>query len=133
LSNAAFGIYLVHPLFLSATLTLVVPHLQMLPVALLVPSIWLLTVSAATTLTLLLLVTPLLSRLVGHPKVGGDARIDALIKSMLAMMGVGAGELVQQGAGGGLHGSHQSARLRSAGASVHGSGHLGHVCAGERG
>jgi membrane-bound acyltransferase YfiQ involved in biofilm formation len=131
LSNAAFGIYLVHPLFLSATLTLVVPHLQSWPVALLVPSIWLLTVSAATSLSLLLLATPLLSRLVGHPHVNGEARLDARIKRTLATAGMGTGKPVQQGAGGGLHGSHQSARLRSAGASVHGSGHLGHACAGE--
>jgi probable poly-beta-1,6-N-acetyl-D-glucosamine export protein len=132
LSNAAFGIYLVHPLFLSATLTLVVPHLQTWPVALLVPCIWLLTASAATTLSLLLLATPLLSRLVGHPHVNGETGLDARIKRTLAMAGVGARGPVQQGAGGGSHGSHQSARLRSAGASMHGSGHLGHVCTGER-
>jgi 4-hydroxymandelate oxidase len=68
MSNASFGIYLVHPLFLSAVLFFLVPHLASWPVAALVPLIWLLTVAGATTLSVLLLGLPGLSRLVGRPR-----------------------------------------------------------------
>ncbi len=67
-SDASFGIYLVHPLFLSATLSLVILHLRSWPVAPLVVFAWLMTAVGATAFTVLLLHVPILSRLVGRER-----------------------------------------------------------------
>jgi peptidoglycan/LPS O-acetylase OafA/YrhL len=66
LSDASFGLYLVHPLILAGLLD-AVHLLAAWPVALLVVALWLLTVAPSLGLTFLLLQVPVLSRLVGRP------------------------------------------------------------------
>jgi peptidoglycan/LPS O-acetylase OafA/YrhL len=65
LSNASFGIYLVHPLFLTPILSLAAA-LSAWPVALVVILTWALTAAASLTFCVLLLHIPLFSRLVGR-------------------------------------------------------------------
>ncbi len=68
LSDAAFGVYLVHPLFLGIALAVVVPPLRTrLPVALIVALLWALTAVCSVGLTIALLKTPVLSRFMGRP------------------------------------------------------------------
>jgi hypothetical protein len=67
LSDAAFGVYLVHPLLLGAALAVLVPHVRTwLPVALTVALLWVLTSAGSIAVTVALLRTPALSRLVGR-------------------------------------------------------------------
>lgn len=67
LSDASFGVYLVHALVLTFLLRLVVPAMPSIwPVAVRVLLTWLLTVIGATAWSLLLLNIPILSRLVGR-------------------------------------------------------------------
>jgi peptidoglycan/LPS O-acetylase OafA/YrhL len=65
LSNASFGVYLVHPLFLTHILPFVAA-LSAWPVIVLVPLTWGLTTGASVAFCVLLLNIPLLSRLVGR-------------------------------------------------------------------
>jgi len=65
LSNASFGIYLVHPLFLTPILSLAAA-LSAWPVGVLVIFTWALTSAASVAFCVLLLNIPLLSRLVGR-------------------------------------------------------------------
>lgn len=67
LSNASFGIYLVHPLFL----TFFLGHMSALsswPVVLPVALAWLFTAGGATLFSVLLLHVPILSRLIGRER-----------------------------------------------------------------
>jgi peptidoglycan/LPS O-acetylase OafA/YrhL len=67
LSDASFGVYLVHALILTALLRRVVPAMPATwPVAIRVFLTWFLTAGGATAITLILLRIPLLSRLVGR-------------------------------------------------------------------
>lgn len=65
LSDASFGVYLVHPLILGPLLA-AIHSLASWPVAVLVASAWLVTAAASIGFTVLLLHIPLLSRLVGR-------------------------------------------------------------------
>ena len=68
LSDAAFGVYLAHPLLLGAALAVVAPMLRAwLPVALTVALLWIITAAGSVGVTLALLKTPVLSRLMGRP------------------------------------------------------------------
>src|SRR5579871_523715 len=64
-SNASFGIYLVHPLFLTPILSLIAA-LSAWPVMVLVVLTWTLTSAASLAFCMLLLNIPLLSRLIGR-------------------------------------------------------------------
>jgi peptidoglycan/LPS O-acetylase OafA/YrhL len=67
LSDASFGVYLIHVLFLTVLLRWFLPVLpSILPVALRVFLIWFLTASAAVCSTIILLNIPVVSRLVGR-------------------------------------------------------------------
>ena len=67
LSDASFGVYLIHVLLLSAILKWVVPAMPTVwPVAIRVILTWLLTVGSATAVSVTLLHIPVLSRLVGR-------------------------------------------------------------------
>jgi peptidoglycan/LPS O-acetylase OafA/YrhL len=67
LSDASFGVYLVHALILTALLRWMVPAMPTAwPVAARVFLTWFLTAGGATAITLILLRIPLLSRLVGR-------------------------------------------------------------------
>jgi peptidoglycan/LPS O-acetylase OafA/YrhL len=65
LSNASFGVYLVHPLFLTSILSLVAA-LSAWPVVVLVIFAWALTAATSIAFCVVLLNIPLLSRLVGR-------------------------------------------------------------------
>ncbi len=67
LSDASFGIYLVHVFILTALLQWVVPFMpEVWPVALRVFLTWFLTAGGATAISILLMKTPVLSYLVGR-------------------------------------------------------------------
>lgn len=67
LSDASFGVYLIHALLLTAILKWVVPTMPaVLPVVTRVLLTWFLTVGSATTISVILLHIPVLSRLVGR-------------------------------------------------------------------
>ncbi len=67
MAEASFGIYLVHPLILTLVLRTVAPALPpVLPVALRIGLIWLFVASGSAALSILLMKTPVLSRLVGR-------------------------------------------------------------------
>ncbi|MFL5653890.1 MAG: acyltransferase [Ktedonobacteraceae bacterium] len=67
LSDASFGIYLVHVFILTALLQWVVPFMpEAWPVALRVFFTWFLTAGGAAAISILLMKTPVLSRLVGR-------------------------------------------------------------------
>jgi probable poly-beta-1,6-N-acetyl-D-glucosamine export protein len=67
LSDASFGIYLVHVFILTALLQWIVPLMpEAWPVALRVFLIWFLTAGGATAISILLMKTPVLSHLVGR-------------------------------------------------------------------
>lgn len=66
LADAAFGIYLVHPLILTPLLADLVPRLVALPAIAQIGLTWLLTAASAIAVTLVLMRLPLLSRLVGR-------------------------------------------------------------------
>lgn len=67
LSDASFGIYLVHVFILTALLQWVVPFMpEAWPVALRVFLTWFLTAGGATAISILLMKTPVLSHLVGR-------------------------------------------------------------------
>src|SRR3989441_912525 len=67
LSDASFGIYLVHVFILTALLQWVVPHMpEAWPVALRVFFTWFLTAGGAASISILLMKTPVLSHLVGR-------------------------------------------------------------------
>src|SRR5207237_4310415 len=67
LSDASFGIYLVHVFILTALLQWVVPLMpEAWPVALRVFLTWFLTAGGAAVISILLMKTPVLSRLVGR-------------------------------------------------------------------
>jgi surface polysaccharide O-acyltransferase-like enzyme len=68
LSDASFGVYLVHPLFLNALITLVAAHFMAWPPLVVVPLVWLLTAGGSVASTVLLLRVPLFSRLVGRAR-----------------------------------------------------------------
>jgi len=68
LSDSAFGIYLVHPLFLTALISLVSAYFMAWPPLLVVPLVWLITAAGSVAFCLLLLRIPLLSRLVGRAR-----------------------------------------------------------------
>jgi len=77
-SDASFGIYLVHPLFLGAAEMFVLPHLRAWPAAAEVFLAWLLTAAGSLAFSLLLLRLPYLSRLVGRPGPTWDVFIAGL-------------------------------------------------------
>jgi probable poly-beta-1,6-N-acetyl-D-glucosamine export protein len=67
LSDASFGVYLIHVLLLTAILKWVVPAMPTAwPVAIRVILTWLMTVGSATAVSMTLLHIPVLSRLVGR-------------------------------------------------------------------
>jgi peptidoglycan/LPS O-acetylase OafA/YrhL len=67
LSDASFGVYLIHVLFLTAILKWVVPIMPSVwPVAIRVILTWLMTAGSATAVSVMLLHIPVLSRLVGR-------------------------------------------------------------------
>ncbi|HLH63342.1 MAG TPA: acyltransferase [Ktedonobacteraceae bacterium] len=67
LSDASFGVYLIHVLFLTAILKWVLPAMPAVwPIAVRVFLTWFLTAASATTATVILLYIPGLSRLVGR-------------------------------------------------------------------
>ena len=69
LSDASFGVYLIHALALNWLLVHFVPTVShVLPVAVSVMGTWLLTVVIATAVSILLMNTPVLSRLVGRSR-----------------------------------------------------------------
>jgi peptidoglycan/LPS O-acetylase OafA/YrhL len=68
LSDTAFGVYLVHPLFLTNMLLYVVPLIKNWPIALVVTMVWAVTAGASIGLTLLLLRIPVVSRLLGRER-----------------------------------------------------------------
>ncbi len=68
LSDASFGIYLIHPLFISLALTVAVPRLPaVVPVAFKVFAIWGMAAGLTTLACVVLLYLPGLSRLIGRP------------------------------------------------------------------
>jgi surface polysaccharide O-acyltransferase-like enzyme len=90
LSNASFGIYLVHPLFLDHILPFVAA-LSAWPVIVLAPLIWGLTTGASVAFCVLLLNIPLFSRLVGREQPMASAL--AALKRVAALRpGRGAGK-----------------------------------------
>lgn len=67
LADAAFGVYLIHPLFLTVALQYLVPDLPgAWPVALRVALVWVFTAGCTVLLSIALMRTPILSRLVGR-------------------------------------------------------------------
>ena len=70
LSDASFGVYLVQPIFINLlVIQFVVPLMpQVWPVALQVFLVWLLSATGSVISSILLLHTPVLSRLVGRPR-----------------------------------------------------------------
>lgn len=67
LADAAFGVYLIHPLFLTVALQYLVPNLPgAWPVALRVALVWVFTAGCTVLLSIALMRTPILSRLVGR-------------------------------------------------------------------
>lgn len=67
LSDAAFGVYLVHPIILGATMAVVTPRIRtMLPVGVTVAIAWTITAAGSVLVTIALLKLPVLSRLVGR-------------------------------------------------------------------
>lgn len=67
LSDATFGVYLVHPILLSLTITRILPAMPTAwPVALCIILVWCMAAGASTILSLLLVRTPVLSYLVGR-------------------------------------------------------------------
>jgi len=67
MAEASFGIYLVHPLILTLLLRTAAPALPAtLPVALRIGLIWVIVASGSAALSILLMRTPVLSRLVGR-------------------------------------------------------------------
>ena len=68
LSDAAFGVYLVHPIFIGSVLFVFVPLVRWtLPTGLTIFFAWVIASVCSVVLTVLLLRTPVLSRLVGRP------------------------------------------------------------------
>ena len=100
LSDSAFGVYLVHPLILTAVLGSIVPHFTGWPVAATVALVWLLTAAGSVAVTLLLLRIPVVSRLVGRERPapewlrrgwspvagGGRAALAASVSSLRAQL-----------------------------------------------
>lgn len=70
LSDAAFGLYLVHPLVLSAVLAYIIPSLLVVPSIFLLLLTWGLTAVGSLAFTLIVLRIPYLSRLVGREGAG---------------------------------------------------------------
>lgn len=68
LSDSAFGVYLVHPLFLTACLLWLVPLIRSWPTAVVVSLTWALTAGGAIAMTLIFLRIPGLSRLMGRER-----------------------------------------------------------------
>jgi DNA-binding transcriptional regulator YiaG len=67
LADASFGIYLVHPLFITFALTYLAPFLpSAVPAPLRIAFVWLFAVVTSSALSIALMRTPLLSRLVGR-------------------------------------------------------------------
>jgi probable poly-beta-1,6-N-acetyl-D-glucosamine export protein len=67
LSNASFGVYLIHAILLAVILQRIVPVMPSVwPVAIRVFLVWFLTAGSSTVITLILLNIPVLSRLVGR-------------------------------------------------------------------
>lgn len=79
LSDTSFGVYLIHPVFISLTLTFVIPLIRSWPTAALVAIIWLCTAVGSVLSTLLLLRLPVLSRLMGRPGPRWEALAAGLI------------------------------------------------------
>ena len=78
LSDASFGIFLVHPIVMSLVLFLVIAPLRSwLPGLVGVALTWLLTVVGAAAWSMLFLHLPLLSRLVGRERASGRLRLRA--------------------------------------------------------
>lgn len=76
LSDASFGVYLIHALLLTAILKWVVPAMPTIwPVAMRVFLTWFMTVASASAITVLLLNIPILSRLVGREHAAQRKRV----------------------------------------------------------
>lgn len=68
LSDAAFGVYLVHPLFIASALFVFVPLVRgQWPTALIIFCVWVIAAVCSVGATIVLLRTPILSRFVGRP------------------------------------------------------------------
>ena len=66
-ADASFGVFLIHVLLLAAILKWIVPAMPLVwPVALRVVLTWIMVAGSATILSIMLLKTPILSRLVGR-------------------------------------------------------------------
>jgi peptidoglycan/LPS O-acetylase OafA/YrhL len=85
LSDAAFGMYLVHPLILGALVGLVMLAFMSWPAVVLLVLFWALTAAGSIASSLLLLRTPVLSRLVGRerktpqkPSLEGKSTIESV-------------------------------------------------------
>src|SRR5579871_4218089 len=68
LSDSAFGIYLVHPLLLTALISLISAYFMAWPPLLVIPLAWLITAAGSVAFSVLLLRIPILSRLVGRSR-----------------------------------------------------------------
>jgi peptidoglycan/LPS O-acetylase OafA/YrhL len=67
LADASFGIYLVHPMFMALAMTQIIPRLpQVTPEPVRVALVWLVAAGGSALLSVLLMRTPVLSRLVGR-------------------------------------------------------------------
>ncbi|HKD77270.1 MAG TPA: hypothetical protein VKB76_17330, partial [Ktedonobacterales bacterium] len=90
LSQASFGVYLVHPIFLSLALTLVIHPLSTSPASgatsavMLVPLTWVLTAVGSLAFTLVLLEIPIVSRLVGRERPSAPKRAAIAAPTSLA-------------------------------------------------
>jgi surface polysaccharide O-acyltransferase-like enzyme len=69
LSDSAFGIYLIHPLLLTALISLVSTYFIAWPPALVIPLVWVITATGSVAFSVLLLRIPILSRLVGRARL----------------------------------------------------------------
>lgn len=86
LADASFGIYLIHPLFLSAALAFLVPNLPAAwSVALRVSLVWCVVAACTVLLSVALMRVPVLSRLVGRATpMPGAARVRRWLTNKLA-------------------------------------------------
>lgn len=90
LSDASFGVYLMHPLLLNPALSWLAPNLPALwPEALCVFLVWMLVAGGTVALCSLMLATPGLSRLVGHPCVVDWSRVGWATSAREVVVGFG--------------------------------------------
>ena len=118
LSDASFGIYLIHAFILTRVLGDVAPRLPLgWPVAVRVALLWLLVAGGSAAISCLLLYTPLLSRLVGRPGAlprGWPRRLLALFRPARPAPAAAAGAAHPVFAPPGESGLGEVARLESA-------------------